>query len=234
VSAEPEACKRAAARAALAEVRDGMVVGLGSGSTAEHFVAELGARGLDIHGVPTSERIATHARAHGIPLASLDTVPRIDVTIDGADEIEPHTLGLTKGRGGSLLREKLVALASRRVVIIADASKLVAALGERAAIPVEVIRFGWRHTAASLQALGAAVALRTVAGQPFVTDEGHYILDCQFGPLAEPGQLATTLKELTGVVEHGLFLGVAHRAYVAGAHGVQVLDRPGPCAGCTH
>ena len=221
--------KRAAALAALAEVQSGMVVGLGSGTTAEIFVAELGRRvvdGLQVVGVPTSERVAALARQHHVPLVSLDERPHVDLTVDGADEIEPHTLSLIKGHGGSLLREKLVAVASTREIIIADASKLVARLGARAPLPVEVVRFGWRRTATALERLGCQALLRQTVSGPFVSDEGHHILDCHFSSLNDPAGLAVAIKGLTGVVEHGLFIGIAVRAYVAASTGVVRLDVP--------
>jgi ribose 5-phosphate isomerase A len=221
--------KLAAARAALAEVRDGMLVGLGSGSTSELFVVELARRvaaGLNVACVATSERVAALARQHGLLLGPLDG-QRLDLTVDGADEIEPRALGLVKGRGGSLLREKVVAVASARLVIIADASKLVATLGERAPVPVEVVRSGWETTAGRIEALGCTATLRDQGSQAVVTDEGHHILDCRFAPIADPPGLAAALKGIVGVVEHGLFLGLARRAYVASDDGVLAFDAPG-------
>lgn len=220
--------KRAAAQRALEFVRDGMVLGLGSGSTAEICLRELAARvarGLQVLGVPTSRRTEELARQLGVPLTTLDEHPSLDLVIDGADEIDPRTFNLLKGRGGALLREKLVASAARERVIIADESKLVQTLGERQAVPVEIVRFGWRHTAASLAALGCQTTLRQVDGAPFVTDEGHYILDCRFGPIRAPGELAWRIKTLVGVVEHGIFAGLADRLVIGGAAGVQLYQR---------
>ncbi len=208
-----------------------MVVGLGSGTTATIAVQLLGervARGLRIVGVPTSRVVERQARALGIPLTTLEQRPRIDLTIDGADEIEPNSLALIKGRGGALLREKLVALASEVEVIIADDSKLVKVLGERAPLPVEIVPFGWRRTAEAVQALGCQAVLRRHPrrrDRPYLTDGGHYLLDCRFPPIADPSALAASIKGISGVVESGLFIGLAHRAVVAGSSGVQVIER---------
>jgi ribose 5-phosphate isomerase A len=212
--------KRAAAEAAAALVENGMVVGLGSGTTAAIAVEAIGHRSLRIAGIPTSEKTAELARRCGIPLSTLAAHPRIDLTIDGADEIETGTLALIKGRGGALLREKIVASATDRLVIVADESKIVSRLSatERP-IPVEVVPFGWETTADRLAALGAAPKLR----EGFLTDGGHYILDCLFPGIEEPAVLAPALDALVGVVEHGLFLGMASEAIVAGDGGVRVL-----------
>ena len=225
--------KRDAAAAALAEVRDGMTVGLGTGSTARELVLLLGERvrsGLRIVGVPTSEATGALAKAEGIALTTLEDAPQLDLTIDGADEIGPG-LALIKGAGGALLREKIVAAASARMVVIADASKAVSVLG---AFPlsIEVNRFGLEATrlavAAIMAAHGAAggeLRLRqTPAGQAFVTDGGHLILDAFFGRISRPEALSTALHEVPGVVEHGLFLGLCRRAYVAGPDGVMTID----------
>ena len=226
---DAQALKRLAAQRALEAVRDGMVVGLGSGSTAEQFIVELGARvsgGLRVLGVATSERSAALARTHGVPLTTLDEHPQVDLTVDGADEIEPTTLALIKGGGGSLVREKLVASASIQEIIIADESKLVRTLGERHPVPVAVLPFGWQTTAGRLAHLGGSVTPRQAAGDtaPFVTNDGLYVLDCRFGPIADPDGLAAEIKAQLGVVEHGLFIGLAHRALVAGADGVSVIE----------
>lgn len=220
--------KAAAARDAATLVEPGMTVGLGSGSTAEIAVRELGQRvaaGLRITGVATSRRTERLAREYGIPLVELNAVERLDVTIDGADEIEPASFALLKGRGGALLREKLVALASAREIIIADASKVVSRLGTRYAVPVEVVPFGWPHTARALERLGARVAPREVPGDLYITDGGNLILDCAFGPIDDPPALAAALKALPGVVEHGLFIGLAHTLVIAGPNGVASYER---------
>ncbi len=229
--ADLELRKRAAAEHALEYVRDGTVLGLGSGSTAEIFLAGLAERvrqGLGVVAVPTSERTAALARAAGIPLSSLDQEPRLAVTVDGADEIDPATLALIKGRGGALLREKLVAAASDQEIIVADDSKLVSRLGERRPVPVEVVRFGWQQTARRLERLGCSVNLRIGddTPTPFVSDEGHLLLDCAFGPIPDPAKLASEIKSIVGVVEHGLFIGLTHRVVIGCADWVQVLEAP--------
>jgi ribose 5-phosphate isomerase A len=219
--------KRAAAESAVNQVADGMIVGLGSGSTAALAVSALGRRvreGLRVIGIPTSERTAGQARALEIPLATLAEYAQIDVTIDGADEVDAGNLDLIKGLGGALLREKIVADASRRLVIIVDETKIVDHLGERGPVPVEVIPFGWEAAARKLKDLGANPALRKGAdGEPFRSDGGHYILDCAFGPIASTEALANELDHLVGVVEHGLFNGFTSEVHVGGASGVRVL-----------
>lgn len=224
--------KRKAAAAALHEIRSGMRVGLGTGSTARQLVDLVGERvrgGLNIICVPTSEATAAQAKSLGIPLTTLDETPELDLTIDGADEIGP-SLSLIKGAGGALLREKIVAAASRRMVVIADTSKVVTALG---AFPlsIEVNIFGLRATTlavervAKRQAAQGAVMLRLMAdGKPLVTDGGHLILDAFFGRISNPEALSADLHDVPGVVEHGLFLKLCHRAYVAGPDGVETID----------
>jgi ribose 5-phosphate isomerase A len=220
--------KQAAARRAVElVVADGMALGLGSGTTMVHVLDALGERvraGLRVVGVPTSETTAAHARALGIPLATLAERPEIDLALDGADEIDPR-LDLVKGRGGSLLREKVVATAARRLAIVADASKLVPALGTRMPVPVEVVPFAAAWCALRLGRLGARAELRGGA-QPFVTDNGNWILDCRFGPIEDPAALAAEIRALPGVVEHGFFLQMTSVAVVAhpGGH-VEVLQR---------
>ncbi|MBA2521650.1 MAG: ribose-5-phosphate isomerase RpiA [Chloroflexia bacterium] len=222
----------ALARTVAAAVQPGMTVGLGTGSTADAVIRELGRRvrdGLALRGVPTSRRTAKLARELGIRLVSLEEVDRIDLGIDGADEIDP-ALNATKGRGGALLHEKLVALACADYVLVAAAEKLVPRLGSRLPLPVEVVPFGWQHTAARLERLGIRPALRPEPDHPsgpFHSDGGHVILDCDIGPLAEPEALATGIKAVAGVVDHGLFLGIAHRAYIAETDGsVREIARP--------
>jgi ribose 5-phosphate isomerase A len=220
--------KRRAALRALEFVRDGMVIGLGSGSTAELWLSELGRRveaGLAIIGVPTSRKAEALARQLGVPLSSLDDHQRLDVTVDGADEIDPRTFNVVKGRGGSLLREKLVAIATDEEIIIADSSKLVATLGERQPVPVEVVRFGWQRTAGALERLGCEPRLRSNQEGPVVSDEGHYIVDCRFAPISEPKQLAREIKAITGVVDHGLFIGLVHRLIIASESGIEILEQ---------
>jgi ribose 5-phosphate isomerase A len=229
--------KRAAAQAAVATIPDGAIVGLGSGSTAELMLRELAARvgqGLRVTGVPTSEHTHQAAAALGIPLADVNDVPALTVSIDGADEVTLPRLDLVKGRGGALLREKLIAATSRFRIIIVDATKIVATLASAHPIPVEVVPFGWRRTADRLVALGARPAPRRAPGAqptdpnaaPYVTDGGNYILDCMFGPIPQPDVLAAYIKATVGVVEHGLFIGMTERVYVGGPDGVKVYDRP--------
>ncbi len=219
--------KEAAAKAAMQFVGDGMVVGLGTGSTALFAIRMLGERvkgGLKIAGIATSKGSEKLAAEANIPLTDFDHAQNIDVTIDGADEFDPQ-LNLIKGGGGALLREKIVASASRQVVIIADSSKQVATLG-KFPLPVEVIGFAQALIARKISALGANVKLRQGAdGRPYVTDEGHHILDCNFGAIANPAGLARQLSAMPGVVEHGLFIGMAGIILVAKAGDVQELRR---------
>lgn len=221
--------KEAAARYAADVVEDGMVLGLGTGSTAALFVAALGERvkkGLRVRGVPTSEATARQARDLGIPLSTLEETPRLDLDIDGADAIDPQ-LNLLKGLGGALLREKIVAAASRRFLVIADESKLVASLADAPLVPVEVIPFGWSRTAVELEDLGATVKRRlvrdSISGEALITDSGHYILDCHFENMLDPLTLAEQIKSLVGVVDHGFFIGLATEAVVASSSGVRLL-----------
>jgi ribose 5-phosphate isomerase A len=229
-AAERDAQKRAAAEAAVQLVEDGMVVGLGTGTTAAFAVEALARRhrdGLRFLGIPTSERIAAQARALGIPLTSFAEHRQIDLTIDGADEVERGTLNLVKGLGGALLREKIAAAASRRLVIIVDVGKLADRLGTHVPVPVEVVAFGLEVTAAALEGLGAAVALRrTREGAPFATDSGNRILDCRFGPIADPARLETRIRAVVGVVECGLFISRADTVFVADEDGVRSLASP--------
>ena len=223
-----EAGKRAAAEAAAALVQDGMLVGLGSGSTVKHLVAALGQRvreGFRFVGIPTSTETEALALAHGITLAEPGT-EQIDLTIDGADEVETGTLRLIKGLGGALLREKIVAESSRRFVVVADAGKIVATLGERAPLPVEVVRFGHGATARRLAELGARPVLRQDSGgAPFVTDGGNVIFDCAgFAPIRDPFTLQRQLRSIAGVVETGLFIDRAEQAFIGAPDGgVRVL-----------
>ena len=217
--------KAAAARKSLEYVKDGMVVGLGSGTTATFAIEFLGEQvhaGLKIRGIPTSRASGDLARSLGIPLTSFDEVASTDVTIDGADEIGPG-LALIKGGGGALLHEKIVASASRRLVIVADEHKLVARLG-KFPLPVEVIPFAASPVKRQLEAMGGSPVLRSRPdGSPYVTDEGNYIFDCHYGEIGDPAALAGLIKSMTGVVEHGLFLGLASVAIVAGPNGARVV-----------
>jgi ribose 5-phosphate isomerase A len=226
---ERDRLKRAAALRAIEYVEDGMVVGLGTGSTAYFVVEGLGTRvaaGLRIVGIPTSERTATQARKLNIPLATFAEHPHIDVTIDGADEVERGSLHLIKGLGGALLREKIVAAASERLVIVVDADKLVDRLGDHTPVPVEVTQFGWQATAAALARLGATPELRHAhEDHAFITDGGNYILDCRFGEIADAKALEKEVGMIVGVVESGLFVGRSSAVVVASAGGTEVLTR---------
>ncbi|MDG6093621.1 ribose 5-phosphate isomerase A [Acetobacter sp. AN02] len=222
--------KRQSAVAASALVGPGMVVGLGTGSTAALVVEELGRRmreeGLRFVGIPTSEATETLARQQRIELAGFATHQHIDLTIDGADEVERGSLFLIKGLGGALLREKIVAAASERMVIVADDRKVVDHLGDHTPVPVEVVPFGWENTARRLEKLGAEVeARRTRDGQLFVTDGGNLILDCRFGQIADPAGLEHHIGDIVGVIESGLFIGYAAEAIIAGKDGVFRLHR---------
>ena len=221
--------KQAAAIASAAQLENGMVVGLGSGSTARLAVAAIGQRvheGLRIVGVPTSEQTAEQARGLGIALATLGEYPQIDVAIDGADEVELGTLNLIKGGGGNQLREKIVAVASARFLIVVDEGKIVSQLGSRAKVPVEVAQFGWQATARHLTKLNGKPELRLGAeGQPFVTDGGNFILDCGFGAIGSASELQRELDSVVGVVEHGLFIGMASQVLIGSADGVKRLER---------
>ena len=220
--------KEEAAESAVRQLENGMVVGLGSGSTATFAVAAIGKRvrdGLRIVGIPTSEKTAEQARQLNIPLTTLGENPAIDIAIDGADEVETGTLNLIKGGGGNQLREKIVAAASARFVVIVDESKVVSRLGTRFPVPVEVIRFGWQATAKRLGSLRCNPKLRMRAdGQIFVTDDNNYILDCAYGLISSAAELQAQLDSVVGVVEHGLFIGMARQAVVAGNDGVRFLN----------
>ncbi|MFN3547591.1 MAG: ribose-5-phosphate isomerase RpiA [Mesorhizobium sp.] len=219
-----------AARAALSHVESGTVIGIGTGSTAEEFVRLLAAAvsgGMTITGVPTSERTAALCRELGVPLTTLEENPHLALTIDGADEVGPE-LALIKGGGGALLREKIVAAASDRMIVIADETKLVEKLG-RFPLPIEVNRFGLAatrraiETAARRLGLDGPVALREAGGDAFLTDGGHYILDASFGLIPDPRALSNALHAIPGVVEHGLFLDLASVAIIAGRNGIKTL-----------
>jgi ribose 5-phosphate isomerase A len=219
--------KEAAARASLRFVKDGHVVGLGTGSTAAYFIKLLGEEvknGLRVRGIPTSIRSRELALSLGIPLITLDDCQEIDVTVDGADEVDPQ-LRLIKGGGGALLREKIVASATRQMIVVADASKQVQRLG-KFPLPVEVIRFAQRLAAKRISAMGAEVQQRRdTAGNAYLTDENNHILDCRFGEIRDPDRLARELSEMPGVVEHGLFIGMASLALFARGSEIVELKR---------
>jgi ribose 5-phosphate isomerase A len=222
--------KQAAAEYAVRFVHSGIVVGLGAGSTAAYAVRAIAAKLehgplRDIVGVPCSSEVEAMARRLGIPLTTVEDCGTIDLTIDGADEVDPD-LNLIKGGGGALLHEKIVAQASRREVIVVDASKPSPRLGTHEPVPVEVVPFGWGSQGGFVERLGARVSLRqTRSGQPFRTDQGNFILDCAFGPIANATALARELDARTGIVEHGLFLGLATDLLVATDHGVKHKTR---------
>jgi ribose 5-phosphate isomerase A len=231
-AADRDRGKQEAAECALEFVRPGMRLGLGTGTTARHFVDLVGQRvkaGLDVRCVATSEATERQAKGLGIAVSTLDEIPELDLTVDGADEIDPK-LRLIKGGGGALLREKIVAAASKRMIVIADSTKLVAELGAFP-LPVEVVPFGLastrRHIERAIAELGLAGPIRLRGeSSPFVTDGGHYILDCSLGAIPDPELLGKTLSLIPGVVEHGLFVGFARAAIIAGADGVEVLGDP--------
>ncbi len=226
--------KRQAAARAVEEIGNGMRVGLGTGSTAKLFVELLGERvrdGLSIIAVPTSEATRADAERCGIKLTTLDELARLDVTVDGADEID-HELNLIKGGGGALLREKIVAAASGRMIVIADETKWVDTLG-RFPLPIEIVPFAVAATSAAIKAAiagaGASGPLKirkSESGHPFVTDGGHWIVDASLGRIPSPAALASALSVIPGVVEHGLFLGMARMAILAGPNGIRIVERP--------
>ena len=220
--------KMAAAKAAAAMVDDGFIVGLGSGSTASIALNILGqrvAKGLRILGIATSKRTERDARRLGIPLSTLAEHPRIDVTLDGADEVEIGSFNLLKGQGGALLREKIVAGASEQLIVVVDETKLVDRLGVHSSVAIEVVPFGWHSTARRIETIGASIAVRTAReGKPFVTDNGNYVLDCAFGTIHDPEALQQRLDGTVGIVEHGLFLGMASTIIVGDSRGVEVFE----------
>jgi ribose 5-phosphate isomerase A len=228
-SCQQDLWKKAAAEAAANLVEDGMVLGLGTGTTAAEFISALGARiskqRLRVSGISTSGHTADLARSFGIPLVTFAEHIQLDLTVDGADEVEPSTLFLVKGHGAAMLREKIVAAASKRMVVIADETKLVEHLGKHP-VPVEVVQFGWQVTENRLKQLGAKTSLRLGPGSdPLITDNGNYIIDCAFGMMEKPKEVAHHLDHVVGAVEHGLFLGLASQVLVGGPGGVKILQR---------
>jgi len=225
-----DALKQAAGFRAADCITDGMVVGLGSGSTARHATLRVAARLsegslADIVAIPTSDETERLARERGIPLTTLDDHPRIDITIDGADEVDPE-LDIIKGLGGFLVREKIVAYATEHEIIVVDHSKRVNLLGTRSPVPVEVVRFGWRNTMAALERTGAHIQMRMAGNAPYITDEGNYILDCRYPDGIEaPADLNATLNTIPGVVDNGLFLGVAKTVIIASPDGIEIVKR---------
>ena len=221
--------KQQAAKRALDLIRDGQVIGLGTGSTAKFAIEGLGRlvrEGLSVKGVPTSVATERLARELVIPLVNLNEAGVIDVTLDGADEVDPD-FNMIKGGGGALTREKLVALASVKRVILVDESKLVSRLGESRLLPIEVLPFAWTLAARLLTGLGCVASLREHDGDPFVTDNGNHILDCAFGPIEDAATLEKRIKLLPGVIECGLFIGIADTLVIGFDDRVEVRERPG-------
>jgi ribose 5-phosphate isomerase A len=229
--ADRDELKRAAAERAVDFVEDGTVLGLGTGSTAAFFVEALARRvaaGLTVIAIPTSERTAAQARRLGIPLTGFAEHRQIDLAVDGADEVQRVSLDLIKGRGGALLREKIVAAASRRFIVVVDRDKLVDRLGTAGPLPVEVVQFGWEVTAGALERLGARPELRRAgSGEPFVTDGGNFILDCLFGAIDNPAETERRINAIVGVVENGLFVGRSSAVIVASEDGIEILTPEG-------
>ena len=229
--ADRDELKRAAAERAVNFVENGMVLGLGTGSTAAFFVEALARRvaaGLTVIAIPTSERTAAQARRLGIPLTGFAEHRQIDLAVDGADEVQRVSLDLIKGRGGALLREKIVAAASRRFIVVVDRDKLVDRLGTAGPLPVEVVQFGWEVTAGALERLGARPELRRAgSGEPFVTDGGNFILDCLFGAIDNPAETERRINAIVGVVENGLFVGRSSAVIVASEDGIEILTPEG-------
>jgi ribose 5-phosphate isomerase A len=220
--------KKQAAIAALDAVKNGMIVGLGTGSTAAHFIRELGVRvkqGLRVHGIPTSEESRKLAVEVGVPLTTLGEHPSIDVTVDGADEVS-DSLDLIKGLGGALVREKVVAHASRQVIIIVDESKLTGRLGLKAPVPVETVSFAVDLVQAQLILWGGDAKLREKDGKPLISDNGNFILDWWHGPIDQPWELEKQIKGMTGVVDSGIFANVASQVIAATSTGIRKLQRP--------
>ncbi len=221
-----EIMKKLAGEKAAERVKDGMIVGLGTGSTVKYTILKLGemiSNGLDIIGIPTSKNTEKLAKSLGIKLASIDDYPEIDLTIDGADEVDP-SLNLIKGGGGALLREKIVAHASKYEIIVVDERKLKEYLGEFP-LPVEVVQFGWKRTKLCLEKLGCSATLRLRDGEPYITDNGNYILDCKFGTIKNPAELEKRIDEIPGVVEVGLFVNLADEVYIGKKDCVKIMRK---------
>ena len=219
--------KKLAAEKAVEYIEDGMIVGLGTGSTVEHTLKKLGEmvkEGLKIQGIPTSLRTKKSATNHGIPLTDLDEHMEIDVTIDGADEVDSN-LYLIKGGGGALTREKIIAYHSKKVIIIIDETKVTKRLGVDFALPVEVIKYGWNATMKTLEDMGCTPELRTITGEPYITDNQNYIIDCDFGKIDEPEVLEKDINLIPGVVENGLFIDLVSEVIVGSKQGIMTLEK---------
>jgi len=226
---EREELKKLAGEKAVEQIKDGMIIGLGTGSTVEYTLRKLGEvlkeKKLDIKGIPTSIHTKRVAKEENIPLTTLDENPVIDLTIDGADEVDSY-LNLIKGGGGALTREKIIAFNSEKVVIVVDDSKVVKALGIDFDLPVEVVKFGWQATKETLKGLGCEVKLREIMeGEPYITDNGNYILDCEFERITNPDEIEMQINNIPGVVENGLFVGLVDEVIVGGKGGIVTLDK---------
>ena len=219
--------KKLSAENAVEQIEDGMIIGLGTGSTVKYAIKKLGVlvrNGLSIQGIPTSGQTKKLAIQENIPLTSLSEHPEIDLTIDGADEVDSD-LNLIKGGGGALTREKIIAFHSKRLIIVVDDSKVVKSLGIDFPLPVEVVKFEWKATKRSLETFGCNVQLRKIMEDPFITDNGNYILDCEFDRIANPEQLEQDINMIPGVVENGLFIGLAHKVIVGSTQGIMTLEK---------
>lgn len=220
--------KKLAAEKAVQYVEDGMVLGLGTGTTVEFALKKLAERikkdKLKIKGIPTSNRTKKFATECGIPLIDLDENVEIDLTIDGADEVDSF-FHVIKGGGGALVREKVIAYHSKRVLIIVDETKIVKGLGADFSVPVEVIKFGWQVTKKTLEGLGCTAEFRTIMDEPYITDNSNYIIDCDFGRIDDPETLERTINEIPGVVENGLFIGLVDEVIVGSKQGIMTLER---------
>lgn len=224
---DKERFKQMAAEKAVEEIQPGAIVGLGTGSTVYYVLLALGEKvrdGLNITGIATSKQTETISAKRGIPLSTLAERPVIDLTIDGADEIDP-SLNLIKGGGGALVREKIIAHASKRLVIVADESKLVSVLGTTFALPVEVLQFGWEATQTAINNICGKSTMRYSGEKPFLSDNGNYILDCRFDMIRQPAQIELQLNNLPGVVENGLFVSRADKAIIGTTSGVEIREK---------
>lgn len=224
---EKERLKQMAAEKAVEEIQPGTIVGLGTGSTVYYVLLALGQKvrdGSNVTGIATSMQTETISAEQGIPLSTLADHPVIDLTIDGADEIDP-TLNLIKGGGGALVREKIIAHASKRLIIVADESKLVSTLGITFALPVEILQFGWEATQTAVDNICEKSTLRLSGDEPFLSDNGNYILDCRFEAISQPAQLELQLNNLPGVVENGLFVDRADKAIIGAASGIEIREK---------
>jgi ribose 5-phosphate isomerase A len=224
---EKEELKKLAGEKATEYIEDGMIIGLGTGSTAEYSVRKIGKmvnEGLKIKGIPTSNHTRRIAKECKIPLTTLEEEPVIDITIDGADEVDSN-MSLIKGGGGALAREKIIAYNSKKVIIVVDDSKVVKALGIDFPLPVEVLKFGWTATQQTLEEMGCSVELRKIMDDPFITDNSNYIIDCDFDRIADPEKLEKDLNLIPGVVENGLFIGMVDKVIVGGKQGILTLEK---------